>query len=277
MTRTIIRIEEESCTGCGDCIPNCPEGALQIIDGRARLVSDLFCDGLGACIGHCPEGAIAVEQREAEPYNEAKVMENIIPQGTNTIRAHLAHLRDHGAEEYYRQAVACLGRHNIPVPPGEPAPRLACGCPDSVVREIDPPTESADTGQATRAGTSRLRNWPVQIRLVPVDAPYLKNADLLIAADCVTAACPDFHERFVRDRVLLIGCPKFDDAGYYRDKLTDMFRRNSPDSVTSIRMTVPCCSGLVRLVRDAIAGSERTIPFAEVIVDIDGRPVESPR
>jgi ferredoxin len=274
--RTIIKIDEEKCTGCGDCIPNCPEGALLIIDGKARLVSDLFCDGLGACIGHCPEGAITVEEREAEPYDEDKVMANIVPQGPNTIAAHLKHLRDHGAVEYHNRAVEYLRQHNIPVPTDEPEACLACGCPGSVVQEIEPPTESTDTVTATGPRPSCLRNWPVQIKLVPIDAPYLKNADLLIAADCVTAACPDFHERFVRNRILLIGCPKFDDADHYRDKLADMFRRNAPNSVTCVRMTVPCCSGLVRLVRDAIAASGRTIPFAEAVIHIDGHPVESP-
>lgn len=272
--RKVISIDEEKCTGCGECIPNCPEGALQVIDGKARLVSDLFCDGLGACVGHCPTGAMTVEEREAEPYDEARVMQNIVRAGPNTIAAHLRHLEDHGAGEYYNAALAYLEEHDIPVPgirnsavDNRP---LACGCPGSSVRSISVPDE---VEPATPAGEhpSRLRNWPVQIVLVPAGAPYLKGADLLVAADCVCAASPDFHERFVKGRVLLVGCPKLDDAGFYRQKLAEMFRANAPNSVRVARMTVPCCSSLGRLVRQAIADSGRPIPFAEVIIDIDGR------
>jgi ferredoxin len=268
--REVIRIDEEKCTGCGQCIPGCPEGALQVIDGKARLVSDLFCDGLGACVGECPEGALTVEEREAEPYDEARVMANVIKAGANTIAAHLKHLNDHGACEYYNTALAYLKEQDIPVP-GSPEPeRLACGCPGSSVKVVARPPEAEP---AAPAGTrpSRLRNWPVQIVLIPTSAPYLRGADLLVAADCVCAASPGFHEGFVRGRVLLVGCPKLDDSGFYRQKLAEIFKLNAPNSVRVARMIVPCCSGLTRLVQQAIADSGRPIPFAEVVVEIDGK------
>lgn len=270
--REIIRIDDKKCTGCGQCIPECPEGALQIIDGKARLVSDLFCDGLGACVGHCPEEAMTVEEREAEPYDEDKVMANIVPQGPNTIRAHLAHLKDHGAEKYHRQAIAYLERHHIELPEEDSSPPLPCGCPGSAVRNLEcSEGPEADAPAGTRR--SRLRNWPIQIMLVPPHAPYLQDADLLIAADCAGAASPNFHDEFVKGRVLLIGCPKLDDAGFYREKLASMFRANRINSVTVVHMTVPCCFGLVQLVRKAIADAGRPIPFAEVTLGLEGKVV----
>ena len=214
MKRQIITIDENRCTGCGLCIPNCAEGALRIIDGKARLVSDLFCDGLGACIGHCPEGAITMEIREAEPYDESKVMENIARRGPNVIKAHPARALD--------------------------------GCP------------------------SRLRQWPVQIMLVPPDAPFLDGADLLVAADCVPFAYASFHENLLAGKALLVGCPKLDDAEHYLEKLTEMFKRADVRSVTVAHMEVPCCSGLVRLVERAIRDSGKDIPFEARTIGIRG-------
>lgn len=272
--RKIIRISEEKCTGCGECIPECPEGALQLIDGKARLISDLFCDGLGACVGSCPTGAMTVEEREAEPYDEAKVMANIVPQGPNVIRAHLAHLKEHGAMEYYRAALEYLKQHHVDLPEEKPgSPPIPCGCPGSAVRELFTRAPAAAPPPASGPRASRLRNWPIQLMLVPVTAPYLKNADLLIAADCVGATHPEFHDRLLQDRVLLIACPKLDDAGHYLEKLTELFRLNQPRSVLVAHMTVPCCFGLVQLVRQAIAASGLAIPFAEQTIGLDGYPV----
>jgi ferredoxin len=276
-SRKIIRVDEEKCTGCGQCIPNCPEGALQVIDGKARLISDLFCDGLGACVGTCPEGAMTVEERPAEPYDEARVMAGIVKAGPNTIAAHLKHLKDHGACDWYNDAVAYLKEHGIPVPAGQKSDcgcqTLACGCSGSHVREL-PAQSTIDNRESTmEPRPSLLRNWPIQLTLVPVSAPYLKGADLLIAADCVAASHPDFHEALVRGRVLIIACPKLDDAEAYLAKLTAMFRENAPNSVTVAHMTVPCCFGLVGLVKQAIADSGRVIPFAAVTIDTDGKEV----
>ncbi|MGQ9679144.1 MAG: 4Fe-4S binding protein, partial [bacterium] len=158
--RKVIKIDEEKCTGCGLCIPNCPEGALQIIDGKVRLISDLFCDGLGACVGTCPEGALTIEERPAEPYDEKKVMENIVEAGTNTILAHLKHLKEHGAKKFYEEAIEYLKERNIPLPEEKPA--LACGCPGTQVRRLalkEKPTPSAIHPQ------SQLSTWPIQLTL----------------------------------------------------------------------------------------------------------------
>jgi ferredoxin len=269
--RKIIEIDEEKCTGCTECIPNCPEGALQVIDGKARLVSDLFCDGLGACVGHCPTGAMEVVERKAEPYDEARVMENIVKAGPNTIAAHLKHLNDHGATEYYDEAVNYLKKKGLPVPTEKKT--LACGCPGSAVRDLSPRQEAAEETSTGGPRASRLRNWPIQITLVPPAAPYLKGADLLISADCVGSSHPNFHDELVQGRVLLIGCPKLDDADAYLDKLTEMFKVNTPKSVLVAHMTVPCCSGMVQIAREAIKASGRTIPFAEVTIGLDGKVV----
>ncbi|MFA4947006.1 MAG: 4Fe-4S binding protein [Candidatus Krumholzibacteriia bacterium] len=276
MKRQIITIDEDLCTGCGLCIPNCPEGALQIIDGKARLVSDLFCDGLGACIGHCPEGAIATETREAEPYDESKVMENIVRFGPNVIKAHIAHLRDHKQDDYFREALAYLVDRDIEIPAeffepacrcgdtGSSAPVFA-GCPGSRIVNIE--TDAAD---APVDRPSRLRQWPVQIMLVPPSAPFLDGADLLVAADCVPFAYAGFHENLLAGKVLLIGCPKLDDAEHYLEKLTAMFKGNDVRSVTVAHMEVPCCTGLVRLVERAIRDSGKDIPFEARTIGIKG-------
>ena len=276
--RKIINIYEEKCTGCGQCIPNCPEGALQVIDGKARLISDLFCDGLGACVGHCPTGAMTVEERVAEPYDEAKVMANIVKAGPNTIAAHLKHLKDHSACDYYNGALAYLKQHNIASPETEAKGqsdelKLACGCPGSAVRELTP-SDTRSLDPSIPRSLSALRNWPIQLTLIPPSAPYLKGADLLISADCVGSSHPNFHEDLVKGRVLIIACPKLDDADAYREKLTRMFSANAPKSVTVAHMTVPCCFGLVQLVQQAIADSGKTIPLAEVTIDVDGRQVK---
>ena len=274
--RKIITIDEEKCTGCGECIPNCPEGALQIIDGKARLVSDLFCDGLGACIGHCPEEAITIEEREAEAYDERKVMENIVPQGPNTIRAHLEHLKGHGAEDYHREAVEFLKDHNVALPEEAPAGgKLPCGCPGSRVMDFSDKEEAACAKEAEEtpaAGSrpSRLRQWPVQLMLVPPAAPYLKDADLVIAADCVPFAYADFHEDFLKGRALLVGCPKLDDVEFYEKKLTTIFEQNNIRSVTCVHMEVPCCFGLVKIVKSAIEASGKVVPFVDVTVGVKG-------
>jgi Pyruvate/2-oxoacid:ferredoxin oxidoreductase delta subunit len=276
--RKIIRIDDEKCTGCGQCIPNCPEGALQVIDGKARLISDLFCDGLGACVGNCPEGAMEVTERAAEPYDEARVMANIVKAGPNTIAAHLKHLKDHSACEYYEQAVAYLEKQNIPNPEKSEAkrqePRLVCGCPGSVVQTLSPQSAIANLQSEMESRPSRLRNWPIQLTLIPPSAPYLKGADLLISADCVGSSHPNFHDDLVNGRVLIIACPKLDDADAYQEKLTAIFKQNSPKSVLVAHMTVPCCYGLVQLVKQAIADSGKTIPYAEVTIDVDGKQVK---
>ncbi|HNQ34881.1 MAG TPA: 4Fe-4S dicluster domain-containing protein [bacterium] len=271
--RKVIRIDDKKCTGCGLCIPNCAEGALRIIDGKARLVSDLFCDGLGACLGHCPEGAISIEEREAEAYDEKRVMEHVVSQGENVIRAHLEHLEAHGQDDFLEQAREFLREKGIRLsgPAGKRSGPPPSGCPGMRTLDLG---KKAGRKISARGAESRLSNWPVQLMLVPPSAPFLKGADLLVAADCVPFACADFHDEYLAGRVLLVGCPKLDDRDFYREKLTLIFKENRIASVTCLHMEVPCCSGLVRLIEEAISASGQAIPFREITIGIKGgRPV----
>lgn len=276
--RKIIKIDEAKCTGCGLCIPNCPEGALRVIDGKVRLISDLFCDGLGACIGHCPEGAITIEEREAVKYSESKVMENIVKQGKNVIAAHLEHLKAHGESGYLKEAMDYLKGNKIEMPEKEGSyahAHLHAGgaCPGS--KMMDFRQEKRPVGKARTAPSgSQLRQWPVQIMLVPPAAPYFKNADLLIAADCVPFAYAGFHDDLLRDKILMVGCPKLDDIGFYKEKITQIFKDNEIKSVTYAHMEVPCCSGLINIIKSAISDSKNNIPFEEVIISIKGERLQ---
>jgi ferredoxin len=270
--RKIINIDEARCNGCGDCIPNCPEGALQIIDGKARLISDLFCDGLGACIGHCPQDAIAVQEREAEPYDEKKVMKNIVRQGENVIKAHLLHLKDHGERGYLKEALQYLKDNNISLPElGDPA-YMHHGCPGSKVMDLGR-SKAKEESRTQKQGdvTSRLAQWPVQIMLIPPSAPFFKGADLLIAADCVPFAYGDFHSDLLKSRALLVGCPKLDDAESYKKKITEIFKSNDINSVACAHMEVPCCFGMVSVVKSAIEASGKDIPFTDITITIKGK------
>ncbi len=274
--RKIIRIDEEKCNGCGDCIPNCPEGALQIIDGKVRLISDLFCDGLGACIGHCPQEAITVEEREAQEYDERRVMENIVKQGKNVIKAHLEHLKGHGQDKYLQQAVDFLKERDIEIPlekalhsahkHGGPPP----ACPGSKMMDFRKKQGPAQEGESVSKVASQLMQWPVQIMLVPPNAPYLNDADLLIAADCVPFAYGNFHQDLLSGRILLVGCPKLDDVEFYKEKITQILKGNSIKSITCAHMEVPCCFGLVDVVKSAISASGKDMPFREVTISIKG-------
>ncbi|MFC1703772.1 ATP-binding protein [Candidatus Omnitrophota bacterium] len=271
--RKIIKIDEEKCNGCGDCIPNCPEGALQIIDGKARLISDLFCDGLGACIGHCPVDAITTEEREAEPYDEAKVMENIAKQGKNVIKAHLEHLKEHGEKEFLAQAIEVLKQKGIEIPRevlAEKKGPLPCGCPGSMVKDFSAEKKDDNIPEDSTSIPSQLRQWPVQIMLIPPFAPFLNNADILIAADCVPFAYPDFHKDLLKGKALLVGCPKLDDVTVYKEKFKQMIENNNIKSITYAHMEVPCCFGLINVIKTAIAESGKDVPFIDVTIGIKG-------
>lgn len=272
--RKIIKIDEKKCTGCGLCIPNCPEGALQIIDSKARLISDLFCDGLGACIGYCPEGAITIEERDAKGYNEKKVMENIIKQGKNVIKAHLEHLKNHDEHKYLNEAMDFLKKKGIEIPAGASLhhagdAHAGSGCPGLKIMDFSK-EKTEKQGATYIKNESQLRQWPIQIMLVPPSAPYLKGADLLIAADCTSFAYADFHRDLLKDKVLLIGCPKLDDAEYYKEKITNILKENDVKSITCAHMEVPCCFGLVNIIKSAIESSGKKIPFKEVTIGIKG-------
>ena len=192
--RKIIKIDADKCNGCGLCIPNCPEGALQMIDGKARVISDLFCDGLGACIGHCPEGAIEIEEREAQGYDERKVMENIVKGGKNVICAHLEHLDEHGETEYLKQALEVLKEKNMEIPNFKKEAEHAghAGCPGAKMMDFSADENQAGSLEGERP--SQLRQWPVQLHLVPPNAPYFREKDVVLAADCVAFSLGDFHK-----------------------------------------------------------------------------------
>ena len=278
MKRQIIHIDDEKCNGCGQCIPGCPEGALQIIDGKARLISDLFCDGLGACIGTCPEGAITIEERDAEPYDERKVMENIIQQGDGVIKAHLEHLKEHNEEDLLKQAIAVLEEKNIDIPhfeeSGECAPGAhgghTGGCPGAAAMTLA--KEKPGAGQGPVTLDSKLQNWPVQLQLLNPHAPYLQNADLLVSADCVPFAYANFHQRFLQGKVMVTFCPKLDQTiEQYIDKLAVIFKDNQINSVSVVHMEVPCCTGTTIIVQRALEKAQKMIPIKEYIVSVNGQ------
>jgi ferredoxin len=266
--RKIIKIDENKCTGCKLCIPNCPEGALQIIDGKARLISDLFCDGLGACIGHCPEGAITIEEREAEKYDERKVMANIVKQGPNVIKAHLEHLKGHGESGLLKEALDFLKEKKISIPDMHEGHAHA-GCPGARVMDLRKEASKGKPAAQVRLD-SELRQWPIQLMLVPPFAPYLDNSDLLIAADCVPFSYPNFHSDLLKGKTLLVGCPKLDNLEFYRGKLEQVFKNNNIKSVTYAHMEVPCCFGLSSVIEMAIAACKKKIIFNDVTVGING-------
>jgi NAD-dependent dihydropyrimidine dehydrogenase PreA subunit len=276
--RKIITINEELCTGCGLCVPNCPEGALQIIDGKARLISDLICDGLGACIGDCPEGAISVEERDAQDYDERTVMENIVKQGNNVIRAHLEHLKAHNQREYLKAALDFLKERDIEVPPIEVGAshseqkhaKTLASCPGALIMDFRDEQEPSKEGKTISKGVSQLRQWPVQIMLVPISAPYFKDADLLFAADCVPFAYPDFHDELLKGKIVLVGCPKLDDADFYEEKISRILQENTIKSLTVAHMEVPCCYGFERLISGALKRSGKKIPVNELVIGVKG-------
>jgi len=303
MQRDIIKIDEEKCNGCGLCVPNCHEGALQVIDGKVRLVSELMCDGLGACIGYCPEGAITIEKREAEPYDEIAVISEMVKKGANTVRAHLKHLKDHHEYGYLEEGATWLEVHrseltfdvaevleavngsNKPVKTGEPGSghqqnnhhqghqhhphHHGGGCPGSAERLIAPaPVFTAAASDAP----SQLTHWPVQMHLVNPNSPVYRGTDLLLAADCVAFSLASFHNRFLKGRALAIACPKLDHGTEtYVDKLTIMIDTAKVNTITVMMMEVPCCGGLTQMVRAALARASRKVPVKAIIVSIDGK------
>ncbi len=235
--RKIVEIDEEKCDGCGACIPNCAEGALQIIDGKAKLVSEVYCDGLGACLGHCPQKTIRSVEREAADFDEEAVKERLKPK-----------------EQAQKEPTA----HQV----------LECGCPSSQVQEFKEGKETLEEKPSELP--SQLRHWPVQLKLVPAQAPFFQEADLIVSADCVPFAYASFHQNFLKDHAVVVGCPKLDDLNFYLDKLADIFSSSSIRSVTVVRMEVPCCAGLSAAVKRAIAASGKEIPYREVVISIKG-------
>jgi len=249
--RKLITVNEDLCNGCGNCVTGCAEGALAIIDGKAKLVNEVFCDGLGACLGECPTGALKVVEVEADDFNPEAVTRHLTSQG----RAVPEHMPD--------PASLRLGQ------PG--------GCPGSRAMRLAAPAsgcQQANVPSRQHSAASNLSHWPIQLRLVPPTAPFLQGASLLLTADCVPPAFPDFNARFLPGRVLLLGCPKFDDAAAYTDKLADILRQNDIKDITVLRMEVPCCAGMTGIAQRAAQAAGTTPPVATVIITRDGRVQE---
>ena len=243
--RKIIKIDEELCDGCGQCVPSCAEGALEIVDGKARIVADVFCDGLGACLGECPTGALEVIEREAEDFDEAAVEERLSEM----------------AKQQERQAPA--PQHGCPSARLQTfQPLESCGCQDA-----NKPA-AVHTGDTT---ASALTHWPVQIRLIPPTAPFLKGADLLVVADCAPVAFAHLHRDYLKGKTVMMGCPKFDDAQAYIDKFAEIFKTADIKRITTLVMEVPCCAGLPVIVKKGLEMSGKKIPLEEVVVSTRGK------
>ncbi|MFC1521280.1 ATP-binding protein [Elusimicrobiota bacterium] len=240
--RKIVKIDEDKCDGCGLCVPNCAEGALRIIDGKARLVKEIYCDGLGACLGHCPNDAITIEERQADGFDE------------KATEKHIKALESKKAS-----------KHNAQTP---------CACPSAHAMSITPKKARKSNGSAGNIEPEPAQ-WPVQLMLVPPNAPYFKNADLLIAADCAPFAYADFHRKLLKGKAIVIGCPKLDDGQYYVEKLSQIISASNIKSITIAHMEVPCCFGLNRIVSEAVALSGRNMPVNEATVTVRGELLES--
>ncbi len=254
ITRQIITIDEEKCDGCGNCVPACVEGALQVINGKARLVKESYCDGLGACLGDCPQGALHVTMLEVDAYDEPGVLGYLQQAAPERVEQHVAHLRQHGIESSYRPA-AKTQLAAIPL------------CPSVQMRDWD---EGAIAQNAPPQGRlqSELRQWPVQLHLLPVRAPFFDDADLTLIADCVPFANPNMHADFVRGSAIAVGCPKLDDAQAYVGKVTQILQSNNVRSLKVAYMEVPCCRGLVFIAQQALKASGKDIPLQVVMVSV---------
>jgi len=236
--RSIVKIDEEKCNGCGLCIIACAEGALRIVDGKAKLVRDKYCDGLGACLGECPEGAITIEERQAQEFDEEAVEEHL--------------------------------KAKQPVPAVQQVHPTHQSCPSAKVMHFERDVAEKKTVNTPEKRESMLSQWPVQLTLLPPNAPFFEDADLLIAADCVPFAYANFHNDFLKGRTPVVGCPKLDNATFYKEKLTEIFKRSNIRSVTVVNMEVPCCFGLYRLVKEALDSSGKAIPLRQEIIGIKG-------
>lgn len=262
MLRKIVRIDEAKCDGCGECIPSCAEGAIALVNGKARLSADALCDGLGACLGDCPQGAITVIEREAEAFDEAAVAAHLAKLGRPAPHAH---------GPAHRPPPVPSPRSRLSVMSSVPDPaEPAGGCPGS--RSMTLPRRAAASPSAAGAvpAESRLGQWPIQLHLVPVNAPYFRGAEILVAADCVPFAYARFHDDLLAGRALVVGCPKLDDLQAYVDKLSRIFASNDVRGVTVVRMEVPCCGGISMAAQRSLAASGKQLPFRDVVVGVDG-------
>lgn len=250
INRKIISIEEEKCNGCGACLPSCPEGALQIIDGKAKLVKEDFCDGLGACLGGCPQGALKIEERKVEEYDEEGVIARLKEKSPELLERHLQHLKEHAHE---------LHQHH--------AHPKAASCPSAQMLHWE---RGEREGEERARSSSELRQWPVQLHLVPPSAPYFQDADLVLVADCVPFAYANLHQDFLKGKAIAIGCPKLDDIAAYASKIEQIIRNSNIKSLKVVYMEVPCCYGLVHIAQEALDKSGRDIPLEAVMIGIKG-------
>ncbi|MFH0941544.1 MAG: 4Fe-4S binding protein [Chloroflexota bacterium] len=250
--RKIVTIDEEKCNGCGDCVPACAEGALQIINGKARLVSEIYCDGLGACLGKCPQDAITVEEREAQGFDETATEHHLA-------RARAA--KTGGTPRACPSAsIMQFGREARPE-----EEKLPCGCPSTTVTHFE-----REMAVPTATQPSTLTHWPLQLALIPPGAPFLRGADVLLVGDCVPFAYGSFHRDFLKDHAVLVACPKLDDSGAHLQKLTEVLRRTDIRSLSVLHMEVPCCFGLANIARQAITASGKDIPLTEITIGVRG-------
>lgn len=292
MIREIVKIDEELCNGCGLCVPNCHEGALQIIDGKARLISELMCDGLGACIGHCPEGAITIEEREAEEYNETIVIAQMVKSGKNTVFAHLKHLQEHGETGYLKEATTWLkaNRESLPFTisevhellngqkeqPSAQGAGAGCGCAGSAPQAFAAAGgfRMAATAAPVAEAASELTQWPVQLHLINPAASYFNGADLLVAADCAAFAHGDFHRTFIRGKKVVIACPKLDQSKEtYIQKFIRLIQEARVNTISVVIMEVPCCGGLIQMVQYAAQMASRKVPVKAVTISVRGEVI----
>ncbi len=258
--REIIRIDEDLCDGCGQCLLNCAEGALQIIDGKARLVSENLCDGFGNCVGACPQDAITIIRRPADDFDETALEEHL-----KTFRPEIP-----AASVPEPKATTRPVTPTSPAMPSFPPHAHAGGCPGSAMRMFDASPAVENESEETGAIRSTLTQWPVQLMLVPPTAPFLKGREILLAADCCPFAYADFHRKYLKGKALLVGCPKLDDLDHYRQKLEEIFRHSGCAGVTVMIMEVPCCGGMNIIARQALQASGVDIPLNEVVIGIRG-------
>lgn len=269
MKRTVIKIDEELCNGCGNCVEGCHEGALQLIDGKAVMVSDLYCDGLGACIGDCPVGAIELIEKETEPYCETAVMERIHTKGEAVILAHLKHLRDHDQLEWYNEGIEWCAKNGITIDLSKISVGKPSGCPGSADRDFK--AEKIIYSERVSERVSELQQWPVQLHLLNPQAPFFKNADVLLASDCSAFSHGSFHTEFLKDKVLAIACPKLDsNTQSYIEKLTAMIDLSKINTLSVLMMEAPCCGGLIRMAKTAKEKAHRNIPIKAIIISVKG-------
>ena len=268
MKSTVIKINETRCNGCGLCVTGCHEGALQLIDGKAVLVSELYCDGLGSCLGECPQQAINLEEREAEAYDERKVIQHMLPKGEKIITAHLRHLATHGQQDYLQQAIEVLQENQFAIPDlhinktgPDPKPVQGSLSPNGFTVSASP--------------SSKLRQWPIQLHLLSPTVPWLKKANFLVAADCTAYTTGDFHTNWLSGKRLAIACPKLDNSrDIYLEKLIKMIDEGDIDMLTVMIMEVPCCNGLLRLCQESHQQAKRNIPLKLVKVSLQGEIIE---